>query len=38
MHQNAMLELAAIKFIDPNSLNTNAHRCLPAFLKVSDGF
>lgn len=30
-----MLSLATIKFLDPNSLNINAQKCTPAFLKLS---
>jgi hypothetical protein len=31
-----MLSLASIKFQDPHSLNINAHKCIPALLKLSD--
>lgn len=31
-----MLGLASIKFTDPNALKSTAHRCVPAFLKISE--
>ena len=31
-----MLGLASIKFTDPNALKSTAHRCTPAFLKVTE--
>ena len=34
-YQEAMFGLAANKFTDPNSLNLTAHKCLPAFLKLT---
>ena len=31
-----MLGLASVKFNNPYSLNINAHRCVPAFLRHSE--
>ena len=30
-----MLSVASVKFANPHSLSVNAHRCRPAFLRLS---
>lgn len=34
-YREAMLGVAAVRFNSPHSINLAAHRCLPAFLKIS---
>jgi hypothetical protein len=34
LHQEATLNLASVKFVDPFSLFSSAHRCMPAFLTI----